>query len=510
MFARGFALSALAVLCVTCGTPARAVDRSLGAAIAKPAATGAAWTAAAIGRLHRDIDALLDNAPTLRGAHAGLLVRDTRTGLELYARHADDAFVPASTFKLLTGSVALATLGPAFRFQTQALLDAPSMLYVRGGGDPLLRAGDLDGLPAAIGAAGGNGLLTVRIDATAFERAPYPPGWSWDDFVYDYAPVVSALSIEENVVHLTVTPGARVGAPVRISGAPAPFEQVDAPNGSCANNAPVVVLGQATTAQRGAPDDLDIERSGGCIVVTGSLGLGRSPESIDAAVADPGWYAKAIVAHRLAGGGLKTVPPVATAAGEAVDAGGRVPGSARIVWAHDSEPLTDLLADTWWPSDNLAAELLLRAVGRYAGGAPGTTANGAAAERDWLSRIGVDPQTVTIADGSGLSSYDRITPRALVAILQADWNGPYRERIIDDLPLAGVRGTLATSFAGTPAERRTFAKTGSVNHTRGLAGYLAPLHHGALTFAWSVDDWQGADADLAALRARVLSRLIGD
>ena len=72
------------------------------------------------------------------------------------------------------------------------------------------------------------------------------------------------------------------------------------------------------------------------------------------------------------------------------------------------------------------------------------------------------------------------------------------------------RGTLEQSFIGSLAERRTFAKTGSVNHTRGLAGYLATLHHGAVTFAWSVDDWMGSDPDLAALRARVLARLIGD
>jgi D-alanyl-D-alanine carboxypeptidase/D-alanyl-D-alanine-endopeptidase (penicillin-binding protein 4) len=154
--------------------------------------------------------------------------------------------------------------------------------------------------------------------------------------------------------------------------------------------------------------------------------------------------------------------------------------------------------------------LLLREVGRLTTGAPGTTEHGAAAERTWLHGIGVDPARLTIVDGSGLSAYDRITPRALTAILEADWNGPFRDLVLDDLPLAGVRGTLATSFKGSLAERRTFAKTGSLNHTRGLAGYLATLHHGALTLAWSIDDWMGSDADLDALRARVLARLIGD
>jgi hypothetical protein len=49
-----------------------------------------------------------------------------------------------------------------------------------------------------------------------------------------------------------------------------------------------------------------------------------------------------------------------------------------------------------------------------------------------------------------------------------------------------------------------------MSHVSGLAGYLATLHHGALTFAWTVDDWMGSDDELDALRARVLSRFIGD
>jgi D-alanyl-D-alanine carboxypeptidase/D-alanyl-D-alanine-endopeptidase (penicillin-binding protein 4) len=185
------------------------------------------------------------------------------------------------------------------------------------------------------------------------------------------------------------------------------------------------------------------------------------------------------------------------------------PGS-RLVWTHAGEPLSDLLADMWWPSDNLVAEQLVRAIGRRSSSLPGATERGVAQERAWLARLGIDPGSVTIVDGSGLSSYDRLTPRALTAILQADWNGPLRDTILDDLPLAGVRGTLAKSFIGTSAAGRTFAKTGSVNHTRGLAGYLATLHHGALTFAWSVDDWMGTDADLATLRGQVLARLIDD
>jgi D-alanyl-D-alanine carboxypeptidase/D-alanyl-D-alanine-endopeptidase (penicillin-binding protein 4) len=155
------------------------------------------------------------------------------------------------------------------------------------------------------------------------------------------------------------------------------------------------------------------------------------------------------------------------------------------------------------------AEQLLCEVGFVASGAPGSTGRGLDVERAWLAANGIDPATTTLADGSGLSQYDRITPRDLVAILQHDWNGPNRDLVLDSLPIGGARGRIE-GIAGTAAAGRVFAKTGSMSHVRGLAGYLATQRHGAVTFAFNVDDWNGDYASLAALRARVLARIIGD
>jgi D-alanyl-D-alanine carboxypeptidase/D-alanyl-D-alanine-endopeptidase (penicillin-binding protein 4) len=510
---RIFALALLAA-CALLGGRAGAADRTLGAGVPKPAASGAPWTPEATSRLDADLDALLAGAPTLRGAHVGLLVVDTRSGSVLYARNADDAFMPASTFKLLAGSAALALLGPAFRFHTDAVLDSSTgTLYVRGGGDPLLRAADLDAMAQTVRAAGVTALRAVRVDATAFEPAPYPPGWEWDDFPFSYAPALSAATVEENVVHLTVTPGVSAGAPATVRSAPPPFDRpAPVPSAGCPLTRAFLLRVAATTAAKDGADTVDVDRdAGGCVAVTGTLPIGSAPEELDAAVPSPVRYVREIAERALAAAGV-AVDPFAPPAGgvAAVDGAAAAPPAARVVWSHDGEPLADVLADMWWPSDNLVAELLLKAIGRHDRGLPGSSDGGAAAERVWLKSIGVDPATLTIADGSGLSTYDRVTPRALAALLQYDWNSLNRGLVLDDLAIAGVRGTLAHSFRGSLAEGRTFAKDGVVNHTRGLAGYLATLHHGALTFAWSVDDWMGTDADLAALRARVLSRLIGD
>jgi len=92
-------------------------------------------------------------------------------------------------------------------------------------------------------------------------------------------------------------------------------------------------------------------------------------------------------------------------------------------------------------------------------------------------------------------------------VLEHDWRGPGRTTVMDALPIAGVRGDLRGSMRGTPAEGHVIAKTGSMSHVRGLAGYVTTRTHGTLVFALSIDDWIGTDADMAALRAAFCSRL---
>ena len=93
--------------------------------------------AAAVGvalGLPPSLDALLA-APTLRGAHVGALV-STTDGQTLYDRGADNTIQPASTLKLLVGSVALDRSGPAYRFATVLTRGDGDALILHGGGDP--------------------------------------------------------------------------------------------------------------------------------------------------------------------------------------------------------------------------------------------------------------------------------------------------------------------------------------------------------------------------------------
>ena len=492
--------------------PALAVDRSLGADVPKPAVTGAPWTEAEISSLAANVDIALATGKALRGAHVGVYAVDARDGRVLYERGQDDAFQPASTFKLLVGSAALDKLGPAFRFRTIAYPGAPVVagvvqgsLKLRGSGDVLLDDNALTEIPAALRAAG-----ITAVHGVAFDEPPdlpmYLPGWSWEDLPWYYAAPVTQLALNDNQVTLRVAPGAAPGAPVTVT--VEPWGTVCYPRAACTSDLGFEIVVEATTGAPGSASTLDAVRPLRAAMrdevrLVGTLAANAPAERLSIAVPNPPRYAAQAVARALLAANFPNLPPLSTTAPAALP-----PQVA--VWTHDSEPLRDMVADLWLPSDNILAEELLRALGAKPPELQGSSADGIAFEQGWLKQLGVDTDALAIADGSGLSTYDRVTPRDLVAVLKHDWDGPNRELILDDLPIAGVRGTLKSAYVGTPAEKTIFAKTGTVSHVSTLAGYAANAKHGAVIFAFLVDDWVGDSAALRELRGRVLARFATD
>ncbi len=467
--------------------------------IVAPAIGGTPWTSDGIDKLRAEIDATLDGPGGLRGAHVGVTAVDTATGATLYERHADEEFQPASTLKLVVGSVALDVLGPAYAPSTGVDIDGDD-LQVDPDDDPFFGTDEAAAFVAAVQARHLSHVHDVVVFDSPDRTSVYPPGWTFDDFAEDYAALPSDATFEENVVHVYARPGATAGSPVVVR--TLPKLGLDAPDGvTCSFSA--FLTNRATTSSIGTKPLLDAEpTASGCRLLVGSVPLGSPEVETDVAIPDPPTYlARALVA-------------ALNAHGISVDGSGSVDrrGAPRMfssitsgsrLWRHDGLPLSSVLPRFWVPSDNFVGEELLLALSR------GSRDRALDVERTWLKNIGVDPATTTLADGSGLSQYDRITPRDLVTILQHDWNGPNRQLVLDSLPIGGARGTIE-GIAGTPAAGRVFAKTGSMMHVRGLAGYLAPQHHGAVTFAFEVDDWIGAYAELAAARAAVLSRIVRD
>lgn len=151
-----------------------------------------------------------------------------------------------------------------------------------------------------------------------------------------------------------------------------------------------------------------------------------------------------------------------------------------------SRPLTEVLAEMLTNSDNDTAEMLVKELG-VADGGVGTVPAGLDVVDRTLRSWGVPMDGVRLVDGSGLSTENRLTCAALLAVLQRVEGGP----VANGLPIAGRSGTLAGEFLGTPLEGQLTAKTGSLENlpveadppaVKGLAGYFVATNGSTIEF----------------------------
>jgi D-alanyl-D-alanine carboxypeptidase/D-alanyl-D-alanine-endopeptidase (penicillin-binding protein 4) len=426
---------------------------------------------AAVAALAERLDGLV--APIAARAAVGICVRSLDRDEELYARNVDAAFVPASNQKLLVAAAALDALGPDFCFTTRVLALGPRRgetlagdLVLRGGGDPTLTTEQLSALADGVAAAGLRQVTgRVRGDDSFFDRQRLCFGWSWDDESYDYAAPISGLTLNQNTVGVEVRPGARPGLP--------PLVRIDPPA------APVTLRVRAVTAPAGEPAALQVERTRAReeIVVSGRLSRDSAPVTRRVTVEEPPLYAAAVFTALLRARGMRVAgrPVVMTA-----------PVGAPTLCEVRSAPLAAIVRAMDKNSENLFAETLLKTLGtRPAARTPGVGigGQGEAALRGFLARSGLCGAALALADGSGLSRLDLISPRNLVRLLAAMDRHPARAAFFDSLPIAGVDGTLRRRMVGTAAAGVVRAKTGTLTHVTALSGIVTTRDGERLAFS---------------------------
>src|SRR5262245_20141040 len=170
---------------------------------------------------------------------------------------------------------------------------------------------------------------------------------------------------------------------------------------------------------------------------------------------------------------------------------GRVAGEAVPIAIDHSARLSVIVQDMNRNSHNFVAEMLLKELGAFGAGR-GTTVAGSAVVRKALAAAGVPMNGVRVVDGSGLSSLDRLTAQALVALLRTGAVDPaVRTAFVSSLAVAGVSGTLKNRLGKRPTLRRVVAKTGTTSLSCSLAGFVgdryafAILQNGSPVSYWS-------------------------
>ncbi|WP_243866745.1 D-alanyl-D-alanine carboxypeptidase/D-alanyl-D-alanine endopeptidase [Actinophytocola oryzae] len=417
------------------------------------------------GALTADLDAILAS-PGMDGSDPGLVVR-TADGELVYNHASDRRRQPASNEKLVTSATALDVLGPDYRFSTTvhaagsrrgAVLHGD--LVLRGTGDPTMLAADYDALAAKVADAGLR-VVTGRLvaDDTWFDDVRQGVSWAWDDEPYYYNAQVSALTVAPDTdydagsIIVRVAPGPN-GKAVVTTEPPTDY---------------VTVANTAVTGPAGSANTISVDRVHGTntFTVTGSIPSGGATTSEWMAVWEPTDFAASLFRAALGRHGVQVVGQTTR---------GAVPAAATVVATRTSMPLRELLVPFLKLSNNLHAEILVKAMGR-ATSDQGTWTAGLDAVSSKLSAYGINPARVSLRDGSGLSRMDQISPDQLVSLLGAARNRPWFHDWYEALPIAGetdklVGGTLRSRMRGTPAEGNVHAKTGSLTGVSSLSGYV--------------------------------------
>ncbi|MBV8685212.1 MAG: D-alanyl-D-alanine carboxypeptidase/D-alanyl-D-alanine-endopeptidase [Alphaproteobacteria bacterium] len=461
------------------------------------------WPAAVAGQpLQQRVEAKLAEAGP--GPRFGLVVA-TEDGRELVAIQPEGRFIPASNTKVFTTAAAFAILtgldAPDAQGGASVGLEGPPAapnVVLEGHGDARLSSAadcrvDCLGMLADAVAARTKRVAAVIGDDRWFPDERWSPGMSWNNIPTPSGTAVSALTLDDNELVLTVTPAAP-GAPPRLDHLG--YYSVD---------------NRATTVA-GAKSDLRVDRLPGSLVlrISGTVAADAAPQRLRLGVDDPAHYAAWRLKALLEARGVKVAgaaaarhralmpaddadapPPSAAAPGP--------PPLARLT----PPPLGEDIAVTNKVSQNLHAELLLRRIARVRGG--GSIAQGLAAVRATIARAGLPRPQYDFSDGSGMSTYNRIAPRGMVTFLRWTAAQPWGAAWRRTLPVAGVEGTLASRFKGTALEGKLAAKTGSLNGSAALSGFLTAKSGRTLVFSLLANDVpEGVSVSRAAEQALLL------
>lgn len=469
----------------------------------------------------QEVSALL-RRPELRPARLGILVEalgtcapkgrlEERWALQPYAggsphpvllaREADKAFLPASNMKLLTGAAALAQLGGDFRYETQVRADSgidsqgrlEGDLFLCGAGDPSLDYEHLDDLADQLKAQGLREVRGVVGDGRLFPGPAWGDGWSWDDMPWYYSMEINALSLGRNQVEVVVRPAEQPGQLVQVEIRPA--------------NNYVQVINRAVTIPAGGRSTLVLDRPWGHfeILVFGKLPCGSKPLSQGCSVPAPALYAATVLTAKLRERGITVSRPPRA---EPVSPDSASPGQQppRVLATVRSAPLRELLARLNKHSDNLYAELFLRTLGQYHGGT-GTVQQGREAVVAFLRGLGLDTSALRVADGSGLSRFNLVSPRLLVGVLRAMAFHREASAFYASLPIAGVDGNLASRMKGTPAAGNVHAKTGYLSQVSTLSGYVTTADGHLLAVSVLTNNFTCATSQMRDLQDQIFIRL---
>ena len=400
----------------------------------------------------------------------GLYAQEVIGERTAFALNADAPYTMASTTKIVTSLAALDLLGPYYRWRTSAFVlgtlsegKLVGDLLIVGGGNAQLTSVDLakwfkrmhdQGLREIEG--------DIVLDRYAFQLTPADhkgtpmqsaaePRHVWPD----------AMTLDEGQLDVRVQPAR--GRRAMVSLTPA-LSDVRLDNR--------VAMGGGCDAAPSWRNDRDGRAT---VLVQGSWSAACGSRTVSfVPPPDSGIAARALPAMWAAAGGVLRGRVVSA---QVVPGVGPIPLGAdgepvKPLSFDRSKPLTELVRDINKVSDNVGARNLMLSLSPGFPARPATLAGAQRTVDLWLRDQGLSDGDIEVENGSGLSHSERAKPRAMVQLLRKAWRAEQAQAFFDSLPIAGVDGTMKGRLIGSKAAGQAYLKTGTLNDTRALAGYV--------------------------------------
>lgn len=461
--------------------------------------------ASAFAQLSETIASRIDNS-LANHAFWSLEVRDS-TGTVVESLNTEKLVRPASVFKLISSGAFLKKLGSDYRFKTtlygRGFVEGDHWkgdLMVVGRGDPTINGEFYNGDPLflfeewyqlldSLGVRQIDGNLIAQTGF--FDDVPYPKGWEWDDLSYYYAPEISALSFNSNVVDLEVDANGSLGSVPRIQWFPfnTPYvefinEQVITPSSSRYNESYRRELGSNR------------------IYLRSTLPQGYY-ETEPLSVPDPALYFIDTFRRYIEQGNIQLSGQMM------IDKSyrSRIDESFTELHTHTSEPLHKIVEWLNRESDNFYTEMLLKTMGAEHYQVQGSTRLGLVQLREFMHEMDFDTLSTTLRDGSGMAPATLVKSgdmnRYLYNLRDADFYEPF----FKSLSVGGINGTLSYRFRNSKIRENFYGKTGYVAGVRSLSGYLDTATGHRLTVSIFTNNYTASTSHVDLIHQSILEYL---
>lgn len=445
------------------------------------------------------IDTQLKTDPLFTNAIVGICAVDA-DGDVVAQWNSNFPMLTASTLKTVTTGLGLAYLGADYRYTTRIaytgnIQDSVLLgnIYIVGGGDPTL--GSKDTVAFAIdsifgiwtGAIKNCGIKRIDgniiVDDRYFVREQMPDSWSWSNFGPSFGSAPSGLSFCENMQDYKLKPGKYVGSPAKIE---AVYPHVPG----------MEVINEVTTAKAKSGDHSayyvqDMTRTSR---YTGTIPIDRDSIISDNSNRFPHLSCGYHFREYLLKNGIESRAEILDVKSLPMQA-----DAAPIFISQTYSPeLWRIVNVTNRISNNFYAETILKTIGKKMTGI-GSYDSSIVAVNRLLTEFGVDTKGFTMADGSGLSRQNYVSPKFFCNYYTMMSENDNFVRFFESLPYPGGSGTLKPVLKGESKEvkERIHAKSGSLSNVRCYAGYVKGKgKKGVIKFAILVNNYSAATSKM--------------